>query len=154
MINACLSRDLAQIPGAGAAGGLGVGLMAFTGAKLRPGCDIVIEAARLAERIAQCDLVFTGEGQTDFQTIYGKVPAGIGTVAKSVGVPVGTDLSGAVRHGFEEIYECGVTAALSITTRPMTLAESIKRAPVLLETQRPRDHPFSWRSNAKNKICF
>ena len=54
------------------------------------------------------------------------------TVAKSVGVPV-VCLSGAVRHGFEEIYECGVTAALSITTRPMTLAESIKRAPVLLE---------------------
>ena len=132
VINACLSRDVAQIPGAGAAGGLGAGLMAFTNAKLRPGCDIVIEAARLAERIAQCDLVFTGEGQTDFQTIYGKVPAGIGTVAKSVGVPV-VCLSGAVRHGFEEIYECGVTAALSITTRPMTLAESIKRAPVLLE---------------------
>ena len=107
-------------------------MMAFTPARLRPGCDIIIEAADLKARIAQSDLVFTGEGQTDFQTIYGKVPAGIGNVAKPLHVPV-VCLSGAVRHGFEEIYDCGVTAALSITTRPMTLAESIRRAPVLLE---------------------
>ncbi len=131
-IKACLGRDVAEIPGAGAAGGLGAGLMAFTPARLRPGCDIIIEAADLKARIAQSDLVFTGEGQTDFQTIYGKVPAGIGNVAKPLHVPV-VCLSGAVRHGFEEIYDCGVTAALSITTRPMTLAESIRRAPVLLE---------------------
>ncbi len=127
-----LGRNVIDVPGAGAAGGLGAGLLAFTPAQLRPGCDIVIEATRMKERMAACDLVFTGEGQTDFQTIYGKVPAGIGGVAKDLNVPV-VCLSGAVRSGSENLYDAGITALVSIATRPMALAESLKRAATLLE---------------------
>ena len=132
VIHRVLGKNVADIPGAGAAGGLGAGLMAFTNAKLRPGCEIVIEATGLKDRMSRCDFVLTGEGQTDFQTIYGKVPVGIGDVAKELGVPV-ICLSGSVRTGFEEIYNRGVTSALSIATRPMTLSECISRSAVLLE---------------------
>ncbi|MGI6004387.1 MAG: glycerate kinase [Christensenellales bacterium] len=125
LIKKQLDRDVLDVPGAGAAGGLGAGLMAFTNARLRPGIEITVEASRMSERIAKADLVFTGEGQTDFQTMYGKVPVGIGRVAKEHNVPV-ICLSGAIRKGYEEVYDHGVTAAFSIITKPMTLTESIE----------------------------
>ena len=83
-----LGRDLRDVSGAGAAGGLGFGLMAFCGAELRSGFETVAEAVRLPEAIAESDLVITGEGCLDEQTLEGKGPAGIGLLARRLGKPV------------------------------------------------------------------
>ncbi len=83
-----LGRDIAAVPGAGAAGGLGGGLLAFTNAELRRGVQIVIDEARLADAVASADLVVTGEGRVDGQTRHGKTPFGVAQVARAAGVPV------------------------------------------------------------------
>jgi glycerate 2-kinase len=83
-----LGIDVRDLPGAGAAGGLGAGLIAFLGAKLRRGVDVVMEAARLPERLVDADLVITGEGTFDEQSLHGKVPAGVLSVAGEMRVPV------------------------------------------------------------------
>ncbi len=77
LINETLHKDVKDIPGAGAAGGLGAGLMAFLDAKLKSGIEVVIEAVNLEEALKDADLVITGEGKIDYQTIYGKVPIGV-----------------------------------------------------------------------------
>lgn len=74
--------DVEMMPGAGAAGGLGAGLLAFTKAQLRPGIDIVVEVNQLEEKIKAADFVFTGEGGMDFQTKFGKAPYGVSRLAK------------------------------------------------------------------------
>jgi glycerate kinase len=79
--------DVRNIPGAGAAGGLGAGLVAFLGARLRPGVEVVIEAVGLAERVERADLVITGEGTFDEQSLRGKAPAGVLRLAREAGVP-------------------------------------------------------------------
>ncbi|MCG2821421.1 MAG: glycerate kinase, partial [Candidatus Atribacteria bacterium] len=88
IINKALHKDVKDIPGAGAAGGLGAGLMAFLDAKLKPGIEIIIEAVKLEEAMKDADLVITGEGKIDIQTIYGKVPVGVAKIAKKYHVPV------------------------------------------------------------------
>jgi glycerate kinase len=87
VIHRDLGLDVRDVPGAGAAGGLGGGLMAFLGARLRPGVDVVIEAVRLRERMEKADLVVTGEGMFDVQSLHGKAPAGVLRVATEFGVP-------------------------------------------------------------------
>lgn len=82
-----LGIDVRSVPGAGAAGGLGAGLLAFLGARLRPGIEIVMDAVRLRERLAAADLVVTGEGAFDASSLGGKVPAGVLEVARAAGVP-------------------------------------------------------------------
>jgi glycerate kinase len=82
-----LGIDLRQVPGAGAAGGLGGGLIAFLGAKLRPGVDVVIEAVHLEDRLEGADLVVTGEGRFDSQSLHGKAPAGVLRAAEEMRVP-------------------------------------------------------------------
>ena len=79
--------SLAKEPGAGAAGGLGFGLMAFCGATLRPGFDLIAETLQLREQIQNSDLVITGEGSMDLQTLGGKGPAGVAVLARDAGVP-------------------------------------------------------------------
>jgi glycerate 2-kinase len=83
-----LGIDLKDEPGAGAAGGLGFGLMAFCGARLRPGIDVVMEAVGLEHRLALADLVVTGEGKLDEQSLHGKVPAGVLRLAREANTPV------------------------------------------------------------------
>ena len=83
-----LGIDRSRDPGAGAAGGLGFGLLAFTGARLRPGVDVVMEASGFEERLRGADLVITGEGSLDAQSLRGKVPAGVLRTARAAGVPV------------------------------------------------------------------
>ncbi len=83
-----IGKDVRDIPGAGAAGGLGAGLMAFLGAKLRPGIELIMEAIGFYEKVTDSALVITGEGKMDRQTIYGKVPVGVAKVAKELGIPV------------------------------------------------------------------
>ena len=126
-----LTRTLGQsfndIPGAGAAGGLGAGLMAFLNAKLRLGVDIMIDAVRLKERMEGASLVFTGEGQLDFQTAFGKTPIGVAKVAKADNIPV-IAIAGGVGEGADAVYEAGIDAMLSIVQAPMSLEDAVEDA--------------------------
>jgi len=122
-----IGKDYSEVPGAGAAGGLGFGLMAFLNAKLKRGIEIIIETARLEEKIKEVDLVITGEGNTDFQTAFGKAPAGIAKLAKKYNKPV-IILSGGLGKDYKSLYDIGVTALFSITNRPMSLEEAMKNA--------------------------
>lgn len=97
-----LGRSVADLPGAGAAGGLGAGLLAFTSATLQPGIDIVIRHTRLADRVAGADLVVTGEGRMDAQTRFGKTPFGVAKVAHAAGVPV-IGVAGSLGAGVDEL---------------------------------------------------
>jgi glycerate 2-kinase len=97
-----LGRDIAAIPGAGAAGGLGGGLLAFTNAELRRGVRIVIDETRLADAVARADLVVTGEGRVDAQTRHGKTPFGVAEVARAAGVPV-VAVAGCLGDGADEL---------------------------------------------------
>lgn len=100
LIDRDLGKDVRDFPGAGAAGGLGAGLVAFVDATLRSGIDMVMDAARLQERIRGADLVITGEGRLDRQSMMGKVIAGVGRAAKDAGVPA-VALVGTIGEGAE-----------------------------------------------------
>lgn len=99
-----LGHDVAEIPGAGAAGGLGAGLLAFTGAELKPGIDIVIDRTGLAQQVADADLVVTGEGRMDAQTRFGKTPFGVARVAVDAGKPV-IGIAGSLGEGIDELED-------------------------------------------------
>ena len=120
------------IPGAGAAGGLGAGLKAFTGGKLVPGIELVMEQVNLQEDLGSSDLVITGEGKLDLQSVYGKVPVGVARLAKEWGVPV-ISLAGEVTPPLEALHREGITSCFSIINQPMSLEEAMASAPELLE---------------------
>lgn len=127
-----LGKDIADIPGSGAAGGLGGGLLAFlNNARLCSGIDMVISSCNFEEAVRNCDLLITGEGRTDSQTANGKVVAGLAKVAEKCGVPV-VCLSGSLMEGYQKIYEQGVDAAFSNIIAPMTLEEAIRSSPQML----------------------
>lgn len=130
-------RDVALAAGAGAAGGLGAGLLFFTPAQLRPGVEIVLEAANFAERLQGARFVLTGEGRTDFQTACGKAPVGVARHAKAAGLPVFC-LSGGIGQGADEVLQHGIDAVLSICDRPMTLEESMRDGEALIEAATAR----------------
>ncbi|MEF3302872.1 glycerate kinase [Paenibacillus sp. GYB003] len=120
-----------DVPGAGAAGGLGAGLLAFCGAELKPGIGVIMELAGFESSIRGAALVITGEGRTDGQTAFGKVPAGIAAAARQAGVPV-VCLSGGLGEGSETLHEIGITALFSIANRPMPLETAMESADALL----------------------
>jgi len=130
-------RDVADLPGAGAAGGLGAGLMFFCGAKLRPGVEIVLETTGFAALAAKADLVLTGEGRTDFQTAFGKAPVGVAKVAKQYGVPV-VCLSGGLGDGADDVYAQGIDGLLSVAPGPISLEDCIARGEELIEAAAAR----------------
>jgi len=121
-----------QKPGAGAAGGLGFGLMAFLGADLRAGIEVVMSAVGFERKIAGCGLVLTGEGRLDAQTAYGKTVTGVARAAQRHGIPV-LALGGDVTEGTEKLRELGVTATLGIARGPLSVEESIRGTRELLE---------------------
>jgi glycerate kinase len=127
----CLRQDLEDMPGAGAAGGLGAGLVAFLGARLQSGVETVMEAARLREKMQGSDLVITAEGRLDWQSAFGKATAGVAGAASELGIPV-VALAGTLGEGFAEVYAHGVSAAFSITDGPMSLAAAMDDAGDLL----------------------
>ena len=127
-----IGTDFQNIAGAGAAGGLGFGLMAFAGAKIRLGVEIVIEETGLAEKIAQADYVFTGEGGIDFQTKFGKTPFGVAQVAMRFNKPV-IAFAGYVGEGIEELYDEGFTAILGIVDGACDLPTALKNGEKNLE---------------------
>lgn len=119
-----LGKDVRDVPGAGAAGGLGAGLMAFLGAELKPGVDIVIEATHLAARMDGADLVVTGEGRIDGQTVFGKTPIGVARTAKERGIPV-VAVGGSIAGDAEIVYQHGIDALVPIVPAPLPLAEAM-----------------------------
>ncbi len=126
-----LGAEVANVPGAGAAGGLGAGLLAFAGAELVPGAQVVLEALHFAARIAGADLVITAEGQLDAQTAYGKSVAAVARAAHAAGARV-IALAGRVALADGDLGGIGVDAALPLADGPLTLAESMQRAASLL----------------------
>jgi len=123
--------DLRERPGAGAAGGLGFGMMAFFGAVLRPGFEIVAEAARLGERLAGTDLCITGEGRLDASSMGGKTAIGVARVCKKLGVPC-VALVGAIGEGAEAGLAEGLKAYYSINDSAMSLEDAMRNARELL----------------------
>ncbi|KRM77203.1 glycerate kinase [Secundilactobacillus collinoides] len=132
-IYSALGLDVDQRPGAGAAGGLGAGLMAFTGADLQPGIAIMIKYTHLRERAEKADLVFTGEGQVDFQTQFGKTPFGVATATKAVApyAPV-IVLTGNVGKGSDVLFNLGIDAIFAIEQGVSSLSDAIKNGPANL----------------------
>lgn len=131
-----VARDLgvriADMPGAGAAGGLGAGLVAFLGARLRPGFDIVADIVGLDARLRDADLVITGEGRMDAQAVFGKAPVGIARRAKKLGLPV-IAIVGSLGEGWEKVLDHGIDACFSIVPGPMPPADAMRNAPALIE---------------------
>ncbi|MEI2406006.1 glycerate kinase [Niallia taxi] len=127
-----LGVKIADVPGAGAAGGLGGGLLAFMQAELSRGVDIVMEAAKLSDIIAGADLVITGEGKIDGQTIFGKTPIGVAKTAKKHGVPV-IGIAGKVASDSDVVHEYGIDAIFSIVPGAVSLQEAFLHADEFVE---------------------
>ena len=126
-----LGADVDGVPGSGAAGGLGGGIMAFLEGRLRPGVDIVLDTVDLASRLDGADLIITGEGCMDFQTVYNKAPIGVARLAGEQNIPV-IGVSGSLGDGFTDVHEYGIAAAVAITHAPMTLDEATDRVAELI----------------------
>ena len=126
-----LGADVDGVPGSGAAGGLGGGIMAFLGGRLRPGVDIVLDTVDLESRLDGADLIITGEGCMDFQTVYNKAPIGVARLAGERNIPV-IGVSGSLGDGFTDVHEHGIAAAVAITHAPMTLDEATDRVAELI----------------------
>jgi glycerate kinase len=120
-----LGLDLAAVAGGGAAGGLGAGAIAFLGGELMSGIDLVMEVLKIEERLANVDLILTGEGLLDAQTLTGKVIAGLCQRAGKHGIPVAA-LCGSVAAPAEDWQQLGLTFAASILSRPIPLAEAMQ----------------------------
>lgn len=127
-----LGLEIKEQPGAGAAGGLGAGLLAFTGAKMQSGIELVIELTQLEEKIVQSDYVFTGEGGMDFQTKFGKTPYGVAKIAKKYNKPV-LACAGYIGEQVEVLYEEGITAIFGILAKASSLDEALKSGEENLE---------------------
>lgn len=124
-LNKQLHKDVATIPGAGAAGGLGAGLLAFTHCQLRKGIDIVIEYSGLKDKLRGASFCFTGEGRIDSQTQFGKTPFGVASMAKACQVPV-IVIAGSVGEGLEPLYQEGIGAVFGIIPQASGIDELLK----------------------------
>lgn len=118
--------DVEHIPGTGAAGGMGAGLLAFCQAHLRPGIEIVTELLGIEALIKEADLVITGEGRLDYQSINGKVPVGIAHLAKRYHKPT-IAIVGGIGKQFEVVYQHGITAIFSILSSVVSLEEALEQ---------------------------
>lgn len=127
VVKKALGVDIAELPGAGAAGGLGGGFKAFLGADLKPGSEIVTAAVGLDAAVADADLVITGEGRIDGQTVRGKTPIGVARVAKRHGKPV-IGIAGCLGDEAEVVFRHGIDAVFSILSRPCSLSEALAAA--------------------------
>ncbi|NGM56620.1 glycerate kinase [Bacillus velezensis] len=112
------------VKGAGAAGGLGAGLIAFLQAEIQSGIDVVLDTLSFSDQIRDADLVITGEGQIDGQTIFGKTPAGIAARAAAQEIPV-IALAGSLGKNFEHVYSAGITAVFSIVPGAVSLEDAL-----------------------------
>ncbi len=124
--------DFKDFPGAGAAGGLGYGVLCFLKAKLERGIDIITKVTSLAEKMEGADLVITGEGKIDFQTAFGKTPFGVAQIAKEKNIPV-IAIAGSLGEGYKTLFEKGFDEIYSIMDDSMSLNYAIENAAELLE---------------------
>jgi glycerate kinase len=127
IVEPLVGRSVRDVPGAGAAGGLGACFLAFTRSRLVPGAQLVADTIGLAEQIARADLVLTGEGRVDAQTRHGKTPWAVAKLARSLGKPV-VMFGGQVRGPITELTGVA-TAVVPIVSGPCTLAEALERGP-------------------------
>lgn len=132
IIEKTLGKKIINYEGAGAAGGLGAGLLVFLNAELKSGVEIVIETTGLEKKIKDADLAITGEGMIDFQTAFGKAPYGVAQVASKYGVPV-IAITGGIGKGANTLYNKGFNSIFSIVDRPMSLNEAMENGSMLLE---------------------
>ena len=127
-----LHKEVSQHAGAGAAGGLGAGIMAFLDGELKAGVDIVLDTVQIDEKLKGADIVITGEGAMDFQTVYNKAPIGVARRASELGIPT-IGISGMLGKDYQVVHNNGIDAALSIANGPMSLSESSIKASQLVE---------------------
>lgn len=125
LIRTQLGTDVLSLPGSGAAGGLGAGLIAFTEATMTRGIDLVIKATGLAKHLKDADLVITGEGRVDFQTAFGKTPSGVAAIAKKYRVPV-VAIGGSLADDATGVYAHGIDGLESAAAKDMDLATALK----------------------------
>ncbi|TDV96759.1 glycerate kinase [Halomonas alkaliantarctica] len=129
-----LGDDYRKLPGAGAAGGMGFAAKAFLNATLKPGIEMIMQQADMASLLARADLVITGEGRLDGQSLAGKTPIGVSRAAKRLRKPV-IVLAGSLGDGWQACFDEGVTAAFALADGPMTLADALPRTAELLEAR-------------------
>lgn len=127
-----LGDDYRNLPGAGAAGGMGFAAKAFLKATLKPGIEMIMQQADMATLLARADLVITGEGRLDGQSLSGKTPIGVSRAAKRLNKPV-IVLAGSLGDGWQACFDEGVTAAFALADGPMTLTDALPRTAELLE---------------------
>jgi glycerate kinase len=137
-----LGQDLREFPGSGAAGGMGFAAKAYLNASFRPGVEVVADLTGLADALKGADLVITGEGRFDAQTLRGKTPFGVARIARRNGVPV-IVLAGTLGEGYAELYQHGIIAAFALASGPMTLEHACRNAASLLH-DRARDLARVW----------
>ena len=132
LLEQATGREVINAPGAGAAGGMGAALLGMLNARLRPGIEIVIETLQLEEALRDADLVITGEGRLDSQSIHGKTPIGVARVAKRFGLPV-IGIAGSLSKDYQVVHLHGIDAAVSVLDRVVSLEEALAEAADNLE---------------------
>lgn len=132
IIKTQLGREIKDMPGAGAAGGMGAALLGLFNATLRPGIEIVMDAVNFSEIIAGADLVVTGEGRIDSQTIHGKTPIGVARAAKKQGIPV-IAIAGCLSSDCAVVYEQGIDCVFSVLSSAVSLEEAFRDAAANIE---------------------
>ncbi len=140
-----VGRRVEDIPGAGAAGGTGAGMIAFLGAVLERGAPLVVEASRFDEHLAGADLVITGEGQADAQTAFGKAPGEVARRARAAGVPV-VLIAGSKGPGWEALHELGVDSVVTLVDEGIDLQQALNDPEgmlVLATVVACRRHPWA-----------
>jgi len=133
VIKSDLGKDIKTVEGTGAAGGTGMGLLSFLDAELKPGIELIIDELQLEKHIKDSDVIVTGEGQIDRQTLYGKTIMGLAKMAQQHHVTV-IAIAGKVDNDLEPLYQAGLTAVFSIVNQPMSLQESINQTGELIES--------------------
>lgn len=137
LIQRDMAMDVDQVAGAGAAGGMGAAMLAFFQGQLRPGCEIIAKAVGLDTAVQGATLVITGEGRIDQQTIFGKTPFGVATVARQHGVPV-IGIAGSLGQNAHVVHDHGIDAIASVLSHPCNIQEAMAEA------------EFNVRSTARN----
>ena len=131
VIKTDLKKDVVNLKGAGAAGGLGAGLVAFTKARMKSGIDIVLEATNIAQHMKGADLVITGEGRVDFQTAFGKTPSGVAKAARKYAVPT-VAIGGGITDDANAVFAHGIDGLESAYAREMPLAEAMGNSKIYI----------------------
>jgi glycerate kinase len=127
LIQRDLGIDIAAVPGAGAGGGIGAGIIAFANAELKRGVELLVAATKLDEQMKGADLAVTGEGRVDFQTAFGKTPAGVAASARRHGVPV-VAIGGGLSDDARGVFAHGIDGLEAATSNPMPLETALKNA--------------------------